>query len=287
MPKPFKIGKIEIHIWFVLLFAVGLFFDFFQTLVIAYGVTVIHECAHILVAKICNVEIDGVEILPFGITMRVAQSCITDTWDEIKIALAGPLSNFLIVYFVYGFYNGAYKDYIILTSMAMGVFNLLPALPLDGGRIMRAFMVRIFGHIRAATFAISVTNVMGVLIAVSGLYVIYATGFNFSFLIIGAFLIANLTEEKKNANMIIMKDILFSRKKLASKGVSRGNVLVAELDERACKILKMLSYDKYYIISVVDSRMRVVRTITETELIEAMAVYGMNISMKKIVELWL
>lgn len=285
MPKPFKIGKTEIHIWFVLLFAVGLFFDFFQTLVIAYGITAIHESAHILVAKMCNVEIDGVEILPFGITMRVAQNCITDTWDEIKIALAGPVSNFLIAYFVYGFYNGDCKEYIITASLVMGVFNLLPALPLDGGRIMRGFMVRKFGHIRATTLAISVTNVVGVLIVISGLYVIYATGFNFSFLVIGGFLIANLTEEKKNANMIIMKDILFSRKKLASKGVSRGNVLVAELGEKARKILKMLSYDKYYVISVVDSRMRVVRIVTETELIEAMAVYGMNISLKKIVEL--
>ena len=285
MLKPIRIGKAEIHIWFVLLFAVGLFFNFIQILVIAYAITAVHELAHIILAKSCKVKVDGVEILPFGITMRLSKNYITNTYDEIKIALAGPLSNFLIAYFIYGFYNGYYKEYIITASLIMGAFNLLPALPLDGGRVMRALLVERFGHIRAATVAIYVTNIMAIFIIAAGLYAIYATGFNFSFLLIGGFLIANLTEEKKNANMIIMKDILFSRKKLADKGVSHSNVLVVEINEKAKKILKMLSYDRYYIISIADSRMNIVKTITETELIEAMAVYGMDTTMKKIVEL--
>lgn len=280
---PLKIKKLEIHIWTVLLFAVGLFFDFFDILLIAYTITAIHETAHIITAKMCNVKIDGVEILPFGITMRIDKNCITDTWNEIKIAAAGPVSNFLIAYFAYGFYGGVHREYIISASLVMGIFNLLPALPLDGGRIMRALMVKKLGHIRAATVAIRITNIMAFFIIISGLYVLYITGFNFSFLLIGGFLTANLTEERKNANMIIMKDILYSRKKLSRKGVSQGNVLVADINEKAKNVLKMLSYDRYYIINIVDSRMKVVKAITETELIENMAVYGMNITMKKFV----
>ncbi len=285
MPKPFKIGKAEIHIWTVVLISVGLFFDFFRLLVIAYIITAIHETAHILTAKRLNVKIDGVEILPFGITMRIKNNCIINPADEIKIAFAGPLSNFLVAYLIYGYYGGEYKDYIIASSLAMGIFNMLPALPLDGGRIIRALMVKKFGHIRATTVAIRITSITSVFIILAGLYALYITGFNFSFLLIGGFLTANLTEEKKNANMIIMKDILFSRKKLAEKGVSKGDLLVAETGDSAKRVLKMLSYDRYYIISVVDNRMRVVKDITETELLEAMAIYGMNISMKKIVEL--
>lgn len=281
--KPLKIKKLEIHIWTVLLFAVGLFFDFFNILLIAYTITAIHETAHIVTAKMCNVKIDGVEILPFGITMRIDKSCITDTWNEIKIGLAGPVSNFLIAYFVYGFYGGIYKEYIMTASLVMGIFNLIPALPLDGGRIVRALLVKKLGHIRAATVAIAITNVLAFFIIISGLYMLYITGFNFSFLLIGGFLTANLTEERKNADMIIMKDILYSRKKLSRKGVSNGNILVAEASEKAKNVLKMLSYDRYYIINIVDSRMQVVRTVTETELIENMAAYGMNITMKKFV----
>lgn len=282
--KPVKIKKLEIHLWTILLFAVGLVFNFFEVLVIAYAITAVHETAHIMAAKMCNVKIDGVEILPFGITMRLAKDCITDTWDEIKIAAAGPLSNFLIAYFVHGFYNGMYKEYIIAASLAMGVFNLIPALPLDGGRIMRAFLVKNLGHIRAATATLRITGIFAVLIALSGLYALYITGFNFSFLLIGCFLTANLTEERKKANTIIMRDILFSRKKLSEKGVARADVLVTDLNEKAKKILEKLSYDRYYLVNIVNSRMEVVKTLTETEIIESMAVYGMNITMKKFVE---
>ena len=281
--RPIKIKKLEIHLLTILLFSVGLFFDFFEVLFTAYGITAIHETAHILTAKKCGVKIDAVEILPFGITMRVSKECITNTSDEIKISLAGPLSNFLTAYLVYGFYGGEYKEYIIITSLAMGIFNILPALPLDGGRIMRAIFVKKAGHIWATTIALKITRILSILIALSGIYILYKTGFNFSFLIIGGFLIANLTEERKKANMIIMKDILFSRKKLSEKGVESAEVLVAEINESAKKILERLSYDRYYFVNVVDSRMEVIKTLTETEIIENMAVYGMNITFKKIV----
>ena len=281
--KPIKFKKLEVHIWTILLFAVGLIFDFFEVLVIAYGITALHETAHILTAKRCGVKTEAVEVMPFGITMRVSKECIANTTDEIKISVAGPLSNFLIVYLVYGFYGGAYKEYIIITSLAMGIFNLLPALPLDGGRIMRAILVKKAGHIRATTIALKITKITSAFVVLSGLYILFRSGFNFSFLLIGGFLIANLTEERKNANMIIMKDILFSRKKLSEKGTARAEILAADLNESAKKMLGKLSYDKYYLVNVVDSRMEVIKTLTETEVIENMAVYGMNITFKKIV----
>ena len=283
--KPIKIKKLEINLWSILLFGIGFYFHFFDVLLIAYTITAIHECAHISVAKMCGTEIDGVEILPFGITMRVAQNCIKDIMSEIKIAAAGPVSNFLIAYFTYGFYDGLYKEYIITASLVMGIFNILPALPLDGGRILRALLVKKLGHIRAANVTLNISYGLGFLIFAAGLYALYITKFNFSFLLIGGFLIANITEERKNANMIIMKDILYSRKKLSQKGVSQGEMLVAEENQKAKNILKMLSYDRYYIIYIVDNHMRIIKSITETELIESMAIYGMNICMKKFVEI--
>jgi len=281
--KPIKFKKLEINLWCIILFAVGFYFRFFDILLIAYTITAIHEFAHILTAKMCDVKIDGVEVLPFGITMRIAKNCINNTSSEVKIAIAGPVSNFLISYFVYGFYEGMYKDYIITASLAMGLFNLLPVLPLDGGRVLRALLVKKYGHIRAANITFNISYVSVFFILAGGLYALYLTKFNFSFLLIGGFLIANITEERKNANMIIMKDILYSRKKLLEKGVSQGDLLIAEEDEKAKNILKKLSYDRYYIIKIVDNHMGIIKTVTETELIEYMAIYGMNITLKKIV----
>lgn len=283
LPRSLKIKSLEINVWTFLLLGVGFFFDFAKMLIIAYLVTAIHETAHIITAKMCGIKVDGIEVLPFGITMRMSDNCIKSTASEMKIAIAGPLSNFATAYFVYGFYHGTYREYILTTALVMGIFNLLPALPMDGGRILRAAMVKKWGFIRASYVSVIISNVSAFCIIACGLYVLWLTRFNFSLLLVGGFLIANMTEERKKVNSIIMKDILYSRKKLGE--AAEGEVLVVTMDERADKILKKLSYDRYFLINVVDSRMNVVKTLTETQLIENMAIYGMNQYMKKFVEL--
>ena len=279
--KPIKIKKVEVHLSAVLLLVVALRLRFLNQLAISYVITALHEFAHIFIAQRLGVKIRGVEILPFGITMRLADSGIKRPVDEIKIALAGPFCNLVVAYLTYGFYGGPSRDFIICTSLAIGLFNLLPVLPLDGGRVLRAVMVMRYGCIKGSKIAMRVTGCLSFLVVLAGAYVLYVTGFNFSFLLIGGFLIANITEEKKSTNMIIMKDILYSRKKLGENGSCKGEILVASEKERAKNLLPRLSYDKYYVIEIVDSYMCPICRITETQLIEGIAVYGMNIKMKK------
>ncbi len=278
-----KIKKLELNYFAFVLFALGFVFGFINELLLVYTITAIHEIAHIFVAKKCGVEVKCVEVLPFGITMRVSDNVIKDTSHEAKIALAGPVANFLTAYFVYGFYMGVYREYIIVASVLMGMFNLLPALPLDGGRIMRSILVKKTGCIRATSISVAVTKVVAFIIFAFGLYALYVTGFNFSFLLIGCFLGANITEERKNANTVMMKDILYSRKKLQDAG--RSEVVVVDDEKSASSVLKRLSYDKYCIIHIVDKNMKNRAVITETQLIENMAIYGINIPVKKIVEM--
>jgi len=282
--RPFKIGKLHLHIWTILLFCTGLFFDFFEMLFISYVVATLHETAHIIVAKRCKVPISKVEILPFGITMHPVEESVLKPADEVKICLAGPLCNFAVAYLVWRFYNGAFGEYVVIFNLAMGIFNLLPALPLDGGRIMRALLVKRFGHIRSTSVAFNITKIVAVAMGVFGIWVIVTTKFNFSFLLVGCFLVANLTEEKKRANSIIMKDILYSRKKL-SNGVCASESVVVNLYERVMNVISRLSYDRYYIVYVADTKGEILKTVTETEIIEKTAMYGTNITFKKIIEM--
>lgn len=281
---PVKIGNVSVHLWTVLLFCVSLFFDFFEMLVISYCIVALHEMSHIWVAKRCRVPLEGVWVLPFGITMKISGEYVLKPSNEVKICLAGPLCNFVLAYLVYRLYGGVYREYIIATNLVMGVFNLLPALPLDGGRITRALLVKRYGHIRSTTIAFKITRLVAIVIGLFGVFVLLVTKFNFSFLIIGAFLVANITEEKKRANSVIMKDILYSRKKLA-KGISASSVIVVNLYEKAINVISGLSYDRYYIVYVTDSKGEVLKTVTETEIIEKTAVYGANITLKKIIEI--
>ena len=130
-----------------------------------------------------------------------------------------------------------------------------------------------------------VTAFCGVAIVVVGVWVLYITGFNFSFLIIGAFLVANITEEIKASKIIVMKDILYSRRKLKETRHQRCGVMVVTDEQKAFEVLSAITYDKYYLINITDINGKILNTITETSFVEGLAVLGMNTSMRKFVGL--
>lgn len=285
LTKPIRIFGIEVHQSVLVLFLIAFGFGFLRRLSIAYVITALHECAHILTARRLGIKIEKTEILPFGITARLCNEGIKNPWDEVVVALSGPLCNLLIAYLSFCLSEGWWQNYIFYTSLVIGVFNLIPALPLDGGRVLKAIMVSCFGCIRGYGIAMRVTAVFGVAIVLFGIWVFYVTGFNFSFLLIGAFLIANITEETKASKIVVMKDILYSRQKLKESPCQRCGVLVVTDEENAWRVLWSLTYNRYYIINIADGEGKILRTITETAFVQGLGVWGTNIPMRKFVGL--
>jgi Zn-dependent protease len=110
---------------------------------------ILHELAHSLVAIRHGIDISEITLFIFGGVSRLSQEP-TDPKTEFKIAVVGPLTSFALAaaFFVLG---AALKGlepslivvvigYLALINLILGIFNLLPGFPLDGGRILRAFL---------------------------------------------------------------------------------------------------------------------------------------------------
>ena len=131
----------------------------------------LHESAHLWAAFALHVRIHEIEVMPFGAAIR-----LYDLWEiaagkMIVISLAGPISNILLAalcsLFLYGFprYAAPLAPFI-RSSLLIGCMNLLPALPLDGGRALVAAISRrkssstavktgiLLGRIAAAAFLV-------------------------------------------------------------------------------------------------------------------------------------
>ncbi|MBQ9997823.1 MAG: CBS domain-containing protein [Clostridia bacterium] len=284
--RPITLWKhLEIHISAVLLFCLSLVLDFAEEILVTYGVVLIHEFAHFFTARYLGVETDKFEILPFGVTMKLKNSTLNSPDDEFKIALAGPLSNvamavvFLIVYRKTGS-NNDFLLYIVAVNCGIFVMNIFPALPLDGGRMLKCFLTKEYGYIKAYNLTMLVTKITAVVLSFLGLFVVWITKFNFSVLLIGAFLIANTLSEQRGKSMILMREILYSRQKLAEIGAKNSGLITIMADSPARKALKILTYNKYYNINVVDEDMNIIGTVTETKLIEKLIDKGIRIDAK-------
>lgn len=106
-----------------------------------------HELAHSLVAQRMGIPIPEIRLFVFGGVASISEEA-KDPQTEIKIALAGPLMSFLLAggfWILYTIARGtgpkliiAVLEYLAYINVALGVFNLIPGFPLDGGRLLRA-----------------------------------------------------------------------------------------------------------------------------------------------------
>ena len=283
MFKPIKISKyIEIHISTLLLIFFAVLFDFTSSLLITYVIVIIHEASHILTALFLKVKLDKIEILPFGVTMRIHSHYIKTPKDEIIIAIAGPLSNIIMCLFSLGLKNhGIISDdltkFLIMANLGIALINIIPALPLDGGRIMKAALTIRWGYVKSFNFTMIITKISISIIILTGTIIIIYTKFNFSILLIGAFLVANAISEQRGNKMIMMREILYSRQKLVDCGTERAGVIAIMHNQPARRVLKLLNYNKYYIINIIDDNMKIIGSITETQLIEGLIDKGIRV----------
>lgn len=100
---------------------------------------IFHELMHYIFSKIIKADVNYIRLGVFGVSMDVAFIGKTNLIKKIIFYLAGPLLNFFIAFL---FRNVYIK--VTYLNLAIGIFNLLPIVPLDGGNIVLAILKRIF-----------------------------------------------------------------------------------------------------------------------------------------------
>lgn len=235
MGTSFKIGRvfnidIKVHWTFFLLL---LFFAFvgFQgsgriagalvtTAVIAvlFFCVLLHEFGHSLVAQRLGIEIPDITLLPIGGVARL-KSLPDRPADEVKIAVAGPLVNVVLAPIFFGIALllgahlaapsspivglgsvGQFFTYLGWINVFLAVFNLIPAFPMDGGRVLRGLLATRLGPVRATDVASAVGQFFAFAFFLVGLL-----GGNFILALIGVFIFFGASGE---AQMVRQRELM-------------------------------------------------------------------------------
>ncbi len=125
-----------------------------------FASVMIHEIAHSLVAIHHGIDIPEITLFIFGGVSRLSQEP-SDPQTEFKIAVVGPLTSFVLAAFFWGI-GALLKNfgpsliavvvgYLAWINLILGIFNLVPGFPLDGGRLLRAFLWWKTGSLTRAT----------------------------------------------------------------------------------------------------------------------------------------
>ncbi len=279
-----KIAGITVRINYFLLVIVGLYayLGLAEEIIIVFSAVFLHEIAHTLVALSLGIRVTVIELFPFGGQALVEDLMILEPGKEIWIALAGPVFSFSLAAFFFGgpFDDNPMLDLFINTNLALGLFNCLPALPLDGGRVFRAVLSNRTGYRKATKYSVLVGKTTALAIVLGAAYKYYRDGeINSNFILIGIFLFWAAHKEGKYLAYAFMRLIIRKKSQLALKGFLASKQVVSSSNTKVSKILSSLSPNYYTLVAEVDKNHNVIVIHSEIVLIEAIIEKGPQVTL--------
>ncbi len=153
-------------------------------LVLIFAIVVVHELSHALMARRFGIATRDITLLPIG-GVSSLERIPEKPAQELAVALAGPLINVALALVLFGIdillggrpwegvslVGGSLLNRLAWVNVTLAVFNLIPAFPMDGGRVLRALLAVRLPRDRATDIAAGVGRALAVGFGLVGLFV--------------------------------------------------------------------------------------------------------------------
>ncbi len=245
-----------------------------------FSIVFLHEMGHVVAAAGYGLRVQEIELLPFGGVARIEGDIASAPVTETYVAAAGPLTNAflaLLGYLLYrlGIGNRYWLGFFIQWNIMLGAFNLLPAFPLDGGRVLRAFLSLNRGVKRATEDAAALSQALGAAMAVAGAYFWFSSGGqDINCFVVALFLIYAAAKEKGSVMFVFMKFLTRKKEELFREGILLVRQVAALESSRLKDVVKNFVPRKYHLVVVIGKDHLVKGTFTEGEIIDEMVRRG-------------
>ncbi|HUY69973.1 MAG TPA: site-2 protease family protein [Candidatus Baltobacteraceae bacterium] len=254
--------KIQLHWSFVLLLAIVLVLSiqapFLAVIwVLLFACVLVHELTHSITSKRNKIAVKKIVLYPFGGGSIIDFENVTPE-VEFRISIVGPIAS-LVLAGVFGlaaiFTPGGFIHYtlqiLFILNLLLGVFNILPWFPLDGGRALRSYLQERTSPFRATTNAVRISNIItGIFIAGTIFYAVLIHGYTLAYrefiilwdVIIALFIYTSAKQELRAA--YIRENI----KGLKVSDVISRTYTMASRDTTIAKLYKMVLKANAHII---------------------------------------
>ncbi|MGO4271069.1 M50 family metallopeptidase [Paenibacillus sp. TAF58] len=262
------------HPLFTLIMIGSTITGYFLEAVTLFGIVLVHELGHLAAAKGFGWRVREVQLLPFGGVLIVDELGTVPTREELIVSLAGPLQHVwmilvaLLMKWVDGGAN-SWWDYFIEANLMIGLFNLIPVLPLDGGKVMQSLLGYLLSYHNTILYTTWISMILSLAMIVIAIIQLISGHLPLNILVIGIFLLVSNWYAYRQLPYHFFR-FLMGRGNRMSRLLSRGTLaqpIVITRHRTMAETLKLFMREKYHLIYIVGETGRIQAVLPEQQLV--------------------
>ncbi len=274
---------VNINILLVPLILIAIMNNFAIEYVITMSFIIAHEFGHILVAVILGGRINSIRILPVGLNAEIDDSKCTKL-SKLYIYMSGPCVNIIFASIFYACpYVSNEFTIVVHINIWLAFFNLIPIMPLDGGKIAFEILSQRFGLFRASKKMHIFSVFLSIFIICLGLVIFKKTLYNISMVLIGSYVLLCAKGIKKETAIMNIKNFIFKKSRIIDKGIYPVREIVVMKNIKLSEVIKAMDHaNMFHLVSILDEELKIIKVMTEQEILEVLMIYNADTTFEKI-----
>lgn len=277
--------RIKVNIFFILFLFIAVYFGYAKEISVIFFSVLLHELGHVAFALKLKVFVEEIELFPFGGIARIENISKFGGYTEAKISAAGPLiSGIIALICFFSPFKSSYIELFFKYNFALFVFNILPALPLDGGRIARNFLI-IYKSYRSSTRLMIISGqVLAILLVLYNIYIIQKGEISIAYIAAAMFIFFGTIKERSFCSYMYLLNRNNKKKFQLEQNKINKRYINANSNTLLRTVAEGFSPASFCIVNVFDDSGKIIAKLDESDIMSGLIYYGYDSILRDIIK---
>lgn len=248
---------------------------------------ILHEFTHIFFGNRFGCKVYNLKIGITGANAELSDIEELSENEKLILYLSGPLMNLFLAFILYIIYKLTNIDIFNMAcsiNLGLFVFNLFPAYPLDGARILEIILSKYIIYKRSKNIVEILSFFIASILIIMFFVSILLHKVNISLILISGLIIYSTVLEKKVTMYIVMGDMIRKRRRLKKYDFIENRAVSVYYKNELLNVMRLVDKSKFNVFYILDDELKVLKIISENELLEALKNYG-NINLEEYIDI--